>query len=147
MEMAGHAMKMAKLLHAKKEAHKESEEEKEKVEEASGVAPGIKESAEVIKLKGENAKLKESIAAIEVAKHLDETLRESGLRMEVTKKFRDIVGTPKSKKEIDEKFKLFVEGYRNSIGGEVDGYEWLATTTEKAAPHTSENGLVDLSDC
>ena len=139
MQMAGHAMKMAKYMSAKKE----SSEKKESQEKESD----SKESAAIIKLKGENAKLKESLAAIDVAKHLDETLRESGLRMEITKKFRDLIGTPKGKKEIDEKFKLFVEGYRNSVGSESDSYDWLATATEKTATQFSDNGVVDLSDC
>jgi hypothetical protein len=66
--------------------------------------------------------------------------------MEITKKFRESCGKFKSTKDFDEKFKLFVEGYR-SIGGEADSYGWLATATEKAVARTGENGLVDLSDC
>lgn len=145
LEMCGNAMKMAKYLSSKKEADAtEAEEKKEAASEEKSEEK--KESAAIVKLKGENAKLKESIAAIDVAKHLDETLRESGLRMEITKKFRDIIGTPKSKKDIDEKFKLFVEGYK-TVGGEADSYDWLATATEKTSHNTGENGLVDLSDC
>lgn len=148
MQMAGHAMKMAKYLQKKKEAVAESEKkEDESKKESEKEDESKKESAAIIKLKGENAKLKESLAAIDVAKHLDETLRESGLRMEITKKFRDLIGTPKGKKEIDEKFKLFVEGYRNSVGSESDSYDWLATATEKTATQFSDNGVVDLSDC
>lgn len=154
MQMAGHAMKMAKYMSAKKESADSMEakesDEKEEVKEADKdeeKKEAHKESAEVIKLKGENAKLKESLAAIDVQKHLDTTLRESGMRMDVTKKFRDILGTPKSKKEIDEKFKLFVEGYRNSIGGEADSYDWLATSTEKSIHQVNDNSVVDLSDC
>jgi len=149
MQMAGHAMKMAKYMSAKKEADameaKESEETKESDKEEEK-KESHKESAEFIKLKGENAKLKESLAKIDLEKHLDATLRESGLRMEITKKFRDIIGTPKSKAEIDKNFKLFVEGYK-TIGGEADSDEWFATATEKTATQFSENGLVDLSDC
>jgi hypothetical protein len=141
MEMAGHAMKMAKFLQKKKEAVAEAEEKKESEDKSEP-----KESAAVLVLKGENAKLKESLAAIEVEKHVDATLRDSGLRMEITKKFRESCGKFKSTKDFDEKFKLFVEGYR-SIGGEADSYDWLATATEKAVARTGENGLVDLSDC
>ena len=141
--LVGHAMKMAKYMASKKEAEPmEAEEEKEEKMEAAPM-----EAAEIIKLKGENAKLKESIASIEVEKHLDTVLRESGMRMEITKKFRDVIGTPKSKKEIDEKLKLFVEGYRNSISGETDSYEWLATATEKTNAQVTDNSVVDLSDC
>jgi hypothetical protein len=141
MQMAGSAMKMAKFLQKKKEAVAEAEEKKESEDKSEP-----KESAVVLKLKGENAKLKESLASIEVEKHVDATLRDSGLRMEITKKFRESCGKFKSTKDFDEKFKLFVEGYR-SIGGEADSYDWLATATEKAVSRTGENGLVDLSDC
>lgn len=150
MQMACHAMKMAKYMAKKKEAdalEADSMESKKESEKDEDKEESKKESSAVIKLKGENAKLRESLAAVEVSKHLDETLRESGLRMEITKKFRELVGSAKSKKEIDEKFKLFVEGYRNSIGGETDSYDWLATAPEKTNHQSSDNSVVDLSDC
>jgi len=156
MQMAAHSMKMSKIMHSKKEAHKESVEEsdeekkesKDDKEDKKDKKDEPKKESEIMKLKGENAKLKESLNKVEVEKHLDKVLRESGFKMEITKAFRKAVGEPKSAKEVDEKFKLFSMGVRESTGGEADDYDFLGLTTEKTAVvREADAGSVDLSDC
>lgn len=97
--------------------------------------------SEIIKLKGENAKLTEKLATHECEKHLDKKLQESKLSMAVTKKFRESLKTPKSVKEIDEKFDLFMEGYRAS--GEA-GLDTFVMTEKETA---QDKGALSLDDC
>jgi hypothetical protein len=140
------------LGHKKQEAAMRAAEAMKVVSEAQAAADSkvkeaaeAKESAEIIKLKGENAKLKEDIGRINIEKHLDKKLQESKLPMAITKKFREAVKAVKSTKEVDEKFDLFMEGYR-SFSGEVDALDSFVTVTEKE-PSQSEKGLLSLEDC
>ncbi|OPZ24627.1 MAG: hypothetical protein BWZ03_00102 [bacterium ADurb.BinA186] len=155
MEMAGKAMKMAKIMHAQKQKKEAAKVEEAKKESDDKDADDKKEEkkkeetkeSEILKLKGENAKLKESIGKIEMEKHLDKILRESGFKMEVTKAFRKAIGEPKSIKDIDEKFKVFSLGVRESVSSEADGYEFLGMSPEKSVMVESDKSSVDLSDC
>lgn len=70
---------------------------------------GKKESitAQLARLSGENAKLRESIKKGEITTHLDKILKESGFSTLVTKAFRDLVKNSKSVEEINASWKAF----------------------------------------
>lgn len=105
---------------------------------------GVKESnSKIIALTAENARLKEALKKHELEKLLDKTLRESRLPMDVTKKFRECLGTPKSEKEISEKFKVFKEAY--SIGSESEGMGGFIYSVEKQEYNNSAE--TSLADC
>ena len=143
-ERACEAMKCAKHAHDahESEAKKESEAEEKKHE-----SEAKKESAEILKLKGENAKLVEKLAKIDVETYLDKKLKESRLPMSVTKKFKESVKAFKSKADVDEKFNLFIEGYKSLTGGEAS-FESLESfvMVEKTEMRESK-GEISLDDC
>jgi hypothetical protein len=89
----------------------------------------------VAKLKGENATLRESLKKYELASYLDKKLQESKEPRSVTDKFRAALGTPKSKGQIDEYLKLFMEGA--SLGRvKADESDSPFVMVEKNAPRT-----------
>lgn len=161
MKAAGYSMKMAHVMKNGKEASvaqggadsqsmQQAEGAKKEDESKKECAEGkSKESAkptdEVTKLRGENAALKEKIAVNDTEKHLDKILKESGLKMEVTKKFRETIGKVTTPKVIDEKFALFLEGYKQADGGKADGSIFgFHTGDEKGATSfTSESSFAD----
>lgn len=153
-ESAGKMMKMAKHMSAKKEAAKvepkadepkaEEEPKEEPKEEAKAEAVEPKESAALITLKGENAALKEKLLGLEILGHLDTVLKESHLPMVTTKAFREALGDkPKSKEEIDTKFKLFREGLK--AAGEGDLFSDFVIQPEKHGEAHAQ--AMDFSDC
>ncbi len=159
---AVYSMKMAKHAKSKQEAKeaeekKEAEEGEEKKEAGEGLTPavgGLKpgktgaihaESNKVIKLTAEVSKLRETVKTFENAKHLDKTLRESGLPMSVTKEFRKLAQGCKSEKEINEKFQVFNEAYKLG-GGEASGYGFVVTS-EKQENDLSQSGPKSYEDC
>lgn len=139
-DRACEAMKCAGMAHAgdQKESDKKEEESHKEADKKEH-----KESAAVIKLKGENAKLVEKLSSMETEKHLDKKLQESRLPMAVTKKFRESIKAAKSIKEVDEKFNLFMEGYK-SFGGEADGLGAFVMT-EKETVQSAKS--ISLDDC
>lgn len=145
-DRAVEAMKCAKHAHeameAAEAAHKEAKEDECK--EAEEKKEAHKESGEVIKLKGENAALKERLAKLEVEKYLDKKLQESRLPMSVTKRFRESVKSGfKSTKEVDEKFKSFIEGYQ-AFSGEAASLDEFVMTEKNTGAATGE---ISLADC
>jgi hypothetical protein len=166
MEAAGHAMKLAKHMSGKQAEKKESEgeEKKEACEqdakhvdvivdgdhngdeekpEAEEEKPEVKESAVVLKLKAEVAALREQMRSITVERHLEQTLRESGLPRSVTGVFREHLGTPKTTKEIDEKFKLFLETYKATKGSVTDDLPFVISSEK----HERGEVKVTFADC
>lgn len=135
------AMKCAKVAHAamESEGHKEAEEKHEAEEKKEK----HKESADAIKLRGENASLKERLAKLETEKYLDKKLQESKLPMSVTKRFRESIKGFKSQKDVDEKFCLFIEGYK-AIGGEAGSLGEFVMTEKNVT--AAEEGFT-LDDC
>ena len=133
---AGYSMKMAKHV-ASKQAEAEPEEgEAEENEESEDAAPaggkggpsggdtdqpagdagkpGAKmkqESAKILKLEARNAAIEAKLAALELEKHIDKTVRESGLPKHAQKKLRECLVKSKSEKEVDEKLAIFKEAF------------------------------------
>lgn len=168
MKCAGHAMRMAKILNAKKakeaecgesEAEaQESESESDKKESEAKEAE-TKESAKkikaleakVTKLEGENAGLKDKLGTLELADAIDAMLRESKLPMAATKKFRESIKDLKTKSEVEARFKAFREGYELSRGGEANSDFGLSVQPEKGATlvesESDGNTIGDFGDC
>lgn len=147
---AGYA-KIAKHMSGKKgeeaPVEEKPEEALEAVEAVEAVEPveaveaaETKESAETLKLRGENAKLKESIRARDLVDFMDKKLAESGLSRENTKKIRESIGTPKSEKDIERAIDGFMSGY-NARGesGPVD----FVLNVEKVGERSEGFSLAD----
>lgn len=135
------AMKCAEVHMKHKQKQAMESEAKKESKEGSEAMEGHKESAAILKLKGENQKLKESLRKVELDKHLDSKLAETGLARSATKKIRESVAAAKSEKDIDAAIELFMEGYKSAESGEVIG-EFISV--EKQGNVTT--GL-DFSDC
>lgn len=137
------AMKCSAEAHKMHQAEEsEAEESEAKKKESEEAEEKKKESANLLKLKGENAQLKERLAALETEKYLDKKLQESKLPMSVTKKFRESLKAVKSKKEVDEKFDLFMEGYK-AVGGEAVGLSAFVMVEKSEAVVEG----ISLDDC
>lgn len=93
---------------------------------------GKKESSKLIKLQGENAKLRETISKREAMDHIDKVLGDSKLSRSVTKKVREAASKVKTKEEFDRIFKIFMEGYKAQAAGE-GGTGALVIQPEKSA--------------
>lgn len=152
-EAAKEAMTPSAEEESKKEAadapaseKKESDVKEAAVEEKKESAPA-KEAAEVARLAGENAKLRETIAKRELADHLEKTLRESGLPMSATKSFRKLVEGAKNQKEIDEKFSSFKEAFVSAAGAGEGSSSGFAFAVEKSVGSAGGGTGSGFSDC
>lgn len=155
-QSAGKMLKMARHMKSKqadapKDEEKEPKDEEKKEEKPCAEAEEAKpkeaeekhkESDEAIKLRGENAALKEKLLKIENEQYLEKIMRESHLPMSITKKFREALGAAPKKEEIDSKWKLFREGLQ--AAGEGDGLHGFVIQPEKTG-EVSES--VDFTDC
>lgn len=155
-EAASRAVEAMKCAHAAQESMKKESEEAAKKEadakDKDAPAQNKESNTELLKIKGENAALKEKLAKREIADHLEKVLRESNLPRAVTKKFKESIKEPKSSKEIDEKFSVFMEGYRATGGdageGTVEDLSGCVVSTEKNEGGASgEGGVSSLEDC
>lgn len=162
-QAAGHAMKLARHMKMKNPGGAEAGDTAAPAAAASGgdaahhdapapqaeagaVADDEKKkesAAENLRLKGENAKLREQIAAGETEKYLDKVLKESGLPVQTTKLFRESAGKFKNKEEIDSKFKLFQEGHK--AAGRAGFLDDVLVQPEKSGDQPAQTG--DFSDC
>ena len=146
--------KMAKVMGEKKAKEAEAEAKKaeeacpppEDKKEASADGEAKKESAspkdaEIMKLKGELASLKEKLTKIEIESYLDEKLAETKLRREHTKQIREAIGPVKSREQVDGAIKNFMAGYK--ARGEASD---LGLTIEVEKVGERESGI-SFSDC
>lgn len=151
LEAAGHSMKLAKHMGAKKEAEvKEADEDKEKEaakvddkgyhHEADKVVESLR--SEILAMKGVVAKFQEAEKAKEVTAYLDDVLGKSKLPNTVTKTFRESIGTPKTKEQIDRDFKIFMEAYKAK-----DGEAGNIFIPEKTTTGSETTGSGGFSDC
>lgn len=101
------------------------------------------ESAELLRLKGENAKLRESIATQDLESHIESTLAQSGLKREVTKLFRESVSGVKSKDDFNKNWKVFLEGYNSGKTSGSDVELAIPLMTEKRTSTSSEGSILD----
>jgi hypothetical protein len=146
LKLARHmAAKAAPLPEAKPEAvkpedHKDEAASKGECKQAEKAESEEKKEsekrlhAELLKLKGELAKYHEAQKTQDLMVYLDKKLKETKLSTEVTKKFRESLGAPKSKEQIDSMFGVFMEGYSSSRAAAIDwSFVTQGTTRENAA--------------
>lgn len=114
-------------------------------------AGSAKESAakykgKLIQALGENARLREALKKYELRGYLDKKLSESKRSVAVTKTFREALGAPKSKEQIDLAYKLFMTGA--DVGSEdADSFAGFVFT-EKNSSRESDTGTVgSFADC
>jgi hypothetical protein len=104
--------------------------------------------AQLMESNGRIAKLEQELSQSRTEKYLDKVLSESGLPRAVTKKFRESQKSFKNEKDVDTRWKAFLEGYESA--GKASGGNPFVVSAEKT--HTfeeSEGGEreLDLSDC
>lgn len=164
MEAAGKHLQMAMAVGKKmsqKQSKKEGEHEAESHEaegekeamEAQTPPPNPKssgakkESMELMQLTGEVARLTEIVKRSEAREYLDAKLAESGKSNLVTKKFREALGTPKSKEQIDNTWKVFVKAYEAGVeefGPQSDGLLGEKNTSiRESAAKTKTSSMKD----
>ena len=102
------------------EKAKQAEEAKAKEDAEAEVEKGKKEAAaRIVSLTSENSALKERLAKVELDKHVEKTLAESGIPMSATTKFRETIGAVKNKGEFDRLFSVFKNTREATLGGEA----------------------------
>lgn len=160
-EHVAKAMKMAKIMAAhegkkaeadKAEAPKAEEKpeckdgeectKEEKAKEAEEVKESAKpaEDSEIVRLRGENAALKETIRKRELSDTIDAKLAETKLPRSVTKTIRESLTACRSDAEVDQKLKLFLEGFK---AGSESGQGWI----EGAEKTENVKAGVSFADC
>lgn len=143
---AAAAMKAAADVHAAMHPPAKDDDADDKDGDKDGDEKPAKESHKeakaMLKLEGEVASLRESVRKYEIREHLETKLKESKLPTSVTKRFREAVANAKSIKEIDEKFNLFLEGFK------LAGDAGFVTSIEKGTLKESNNKAASsLDDC
>lgn len=105
-----------------------------------------KEAAAPIDLKAENAALKERLVAIEAKEHLETSMREAKLPEQTKKACREALGDVRTKKYVDDKFKVFVEAYKSglSVGSETGALPFVVSSEKKT---NSGKKAISFSDC
>lgn len=149
-EAAGKAMKCSKAANAAMESEVAESEEVKKKEAAvdKDENKAVKEAnKKILELEGKNAKLVETIKKIDLDKHVDSKLKESKLPMALTKKFKEAAKSFKDEKDFDEKFGLFIEGYKADVSGEAtEDLVDCVLSLEKETMRESQ-GSSSLDDC
>lgn len=95
-----------KAVDDKKESHKESAKTKTTREEEL--------EKQLLETKGRLAALETQSKKGELDTHIEKTLRESGQPNSITKRFKEAAGDLKSKADFDSKWKIFLEGVKNT---------------------------------
>lgn len=160
-ETAAHAMKAAKAMHMCKEDEAKDEGKEKKEDESKkeasfddkglnssgddkGEQPkasfgdkGLNESAEVLKLKGEVAALREAAKKRELVDYVDNKLASTKIARASTKVIKESLLACRSEAEVDQKMAIYLEGYKHGAEGS-DDMAWIVgaektTNVEKAA--------------
>jgi len=133
---------------AKKESDdKDADDAKEKKESAAPV-----ESDEVKKLKEANAKLQGENTALvaklgnyDIQNHIEKICKESGLKTEVTKKFREAVKELKSVSDIDKTWKTWKSAF-DSINESVVVHNFAESIALNPEKQSASSGSGDFAD-
>jgi hypothetical protein len=120
------------------EDESEDDEDADDEKTAPKKAPpfGKKEAA----LRAKLAKAEKELKEARLEKFLEKTIKESGLPVQVQKKFRECIGKPATEKEITEKLKLVKETSGHSFGAD------LFVNPERSEAGGTEGGL-SFADC
>lgn len=162
-KLAGEAMKLAKHMASKKEAHKEDEakegEEKpmpkkdkdhdaDDKKEEKHEAKKESASAEIARLRGELARFKEAEKKALIEKKLDSKLAALKESRQVTDEIRKLIGTPKSEAHIDSVISAFMAGFKESSKKKEDvSVMDFACFTEKTVRTTESAKATNFADC
>lgn len=147
MKCAGNAMKLAKHKASKEAAAKEAADEEKKPEgeeEKPSEDPAAAKEAMAV-LKGENAKLKESLKAFQLAAHLDKKLKESKESRQVTDAFRELVAKAKTTAEIDKLWESFTAGMKTTSASLAKGFDFLNMNEKREPVKTTTSSKVDFT--
>lgn len=106
-----------------------------------------KESMKLVQLTGEVAKLRESVKKYELRDYLEDTLKKSKLPNAATKKFREALGVPKSKEQIDETLKVFTKAYEAKAEEVSDSFDGFLTEKQPLRESSASTKEVGLGDC
>lgn len=102
----------------------------------------------MIKLRAENAQMKESLKKIEVTNHIEKVCKESKRGNEITKAFKDLVKEAKGVQEVDKAWKLFEAGLKTTKENvEASMFDGLVISAEKSVVVAEGKGGLDFSDC
>lgn len=101
---------------------------------------------QVVKLSAENSVLKGSVTKRDLGDYLDKKLKESKMPRSITKSFRETIGEVRSRKELDEKWKLFSEAYNQAVKEKNAGYQ-LDGKGYGADGGEADEGSMNFSDC
>lgn len=142
MSCAVEAMKLAKHMAAKKK-----EAEKKEAEGDDGDADDKKkESAEILKLKGENARLRESLNKSNLGKVLNTKIEALKVSESIKNEIRDAVGEPKSEKHIEHVVTSFMKGFKAKESKESLFSDQFIMTEKSTVVESKKKGL-DFSGC
>lgn len=160
MKCAGYNMKMAKHMQAKMKQDEAQPAPQQAPQEAGAKTPvgdagavpkkdqvsesdrGLRD--QVVRLTGENARLKNELETLKLSDFVEKMLKESHLPMVATKKFRETIKGIKSQKEITDKFEIFREAY--TAGSMADGLGFVVNA-EKTLELSETGSGGDFSDC
>jgi hypothetical protein len=130
----------------KRGKHKEDESEAKESSHGASLSTLRKIEEELAKIRGENAKLRESLKKRELQDYIEEKLSRSKMPRESTKKFKESLLRCRSKEEIDGLFEVFMEGYKQAGDrGSLSNAFFLPEKTANIPDN--ETGVVSLRDC
>lgn len=115
-------------------------------ESARGARGAAGPTSKETQLEATVARLTAELEAERLDKHMDSILKESRLPMTATKRFRESMKDVRSKKSVDEHFKIFKETWI-AASGEADGLGGLMLSQERQAQGSGGKGGFDLADC
>lgn len=102
--------------------------------------------AKLIQALGENARLREALKKHELKGYLDKKLQESKRSVSITKTFREALGAPKSKEQIDLAYKLFMTG-ADSASEDADSFESFVFSEKNSFRESDAGTEGSMADC
>jgi hypothetical protein len=145
-EAAGNHLKMAKKIGMKMAKQTEAFEDESKKKENEDSEKPNKESKKIVTLSAEVAKLKESVTKYELRDYLESKLAKSKRPNSITKAFREALGMPKSKYQIDQMYDLFMKAVDTSAEEFSTDTSVFFTEKQSRRPDSNEKNN-SFSDC
>lgn len=155
-EKAVHMLKLSKHMASKKEASAKEADEASAKEAADKAADEGKDAADkkdavkesnrnqLITLQAENAALKAKLGQYDIQKQIEKVCKESGLKTEVTKKFREAVAGAKSVTEVSNTWKIWKSAY-DAQASQVEVHDFMESINNSEKQFTT-NSAADFVD-
>lgn len=108
---------------------------------------------DIVRLNGENARLRENAKKHELSDYLEKKMKESKLPVHFTKAFRESIGTVRSKADIDQYWKVFTAGEKaqslNQTEAVSEGWDSCLMTEKHSfrESHSIESAEGGFEDC